>query len=88
MRSINALTLKDPALIARGEYLATVGDCRVCHTASGGQPYSGGRSVVTPFGDIPSPNITPDNATGIGLWRFEDFWRALHSGIGRDGKLL
>jgi len=88
MRSIGAATLKDPVLIARGEYLATAGDCRVCHTASGGQSYAGGRSVVTPFGDIPSPNITPDGATGIGLWRFEDFWRALHSGIGRDGRLL
>ena len=88
MRSIGASTLKDPGLIARGEYLATAGDCRVCHTVPGGQPYAGGRSVVTPFGDIASPNITPDNATGIGQWRFEDFWRALHSGIGRDGKLL
>jgi len=88
MRSVGASTLKDPALIARGEYLATAGDCRVCHTASGGQPYAGGRSVVTPFGDIPSPNITPDNATGIGQWRFEDFWRALHSGISQDDKLL
>lgn len=88
MRSIGAVTLKDPALIARGEYLATAGDCRVCHTAPGGRPYAGGRSVATPFGDIPSPNITPDNATGIGQWRFEDFWRALHSGIGQDGRLL
>ena len=88
MRTISDATLKDPALIARGEYLAKAGDCSVCHTIPGGHPYAGGRAVVTPFGEIPSPNITPDNDTGLGRWNFEDFWRALHSGIGRHGELL
>ncbi|MBB6246079.1 mono/diheme cytochrome c family protein [Rhodanobacter sp. A1T4] len=88
MRTVDAAMLKDPVLIARGEYLAKAGDCSVCHTEQGGQPYAGGRSVATPFGDIPAPNITPDNDTGLGNWSFEDFWRVLHSGIGRDGALL
>jgi mono/diheme cytochrome c family protein len=35
-----------------------------------------------------APNLTPDRATGLGDWSFADFWRALHSGIGRDGGLL
>ncbi len=88
LRAINVATLKNSALIARGEYLAKVGDCSACHTAQGGQPYAGGRAVVTPFGDIPSPNLTPDNQTGLGSWSVADFWRALHRGIGRHGELL
>ncbi|MEO8810278.1 MAG: cytochrome c [Rhodanobacter sp.] len=83
-----AAALKDPALIKRGAYLATAGDCAACHTALGGQPYSGGRSLSTPFGDVPAPNITPDPATGIGQWSFDEFWRALHDGKGRQGELL
>ena len=84
----DASALKDPAWIARGEYLATVGDCAACHTARGGQRYAGGRSLATPFGDVPAPNITPDTETGIGAWSFDDFWRALHEGKGRGGELL
>ncbi len=86
--AVNAATLKDPALIAKGEYLAIVGDCASCHTAQGGERYAGGRVLPTPFGNIPSPNITPDRATGLGEWSFEDFWQALHSGKGRHGEFL
>jgi mono/diheme cytochrome c family protein len=83
-----AAMLKDPATIAKGRYLATAGDCLSCHTAQGGAPYAGGRLLPTPFGNIPSSNITPDPDTGIGRWRFDDFWRALHNGVGRQGELL
>ena len=83
-----AASLKDPARVKRGEYLALAGDCAACHTARGGQPYAGGRSLATPFGDVPAPNITPDPGTGIGQWSFDDFWRALHDGKGRQGELL
>jgi len=85
---VSALTLADPALIAKGRYLATVGDCAGCHTAQGGARYAGGRALATPFGDIPVPNITPDRETGLGDWSFEDFWQALHTGKGRHGELL
>lgn len=81
-------SLADPALIARGKYLATVGDCAACHTRRGGAPFAGGHVVPTPFGSIPSPNITPDNDTGIGRWTFADFWQALHAGKGRHGEFL
>lgn len=81
-------SLADPALIARGRYLATVGDCAACHTARGGTAFAGGFAVPTPFGAIPAPNITPDDDTGLGHWSFADFWRALHTGKGRDGELL
>ena len=85
---VTEATLKDPALIAKGEYLATVGDCASCHTERGGVRYAGGRVLPTPFGNIPAPNITPDRDTGLGGWSFEDFWQALHSGMGRHGELL
>jgi mono/diheme cytochrome c family protein len=33
-----------------------------------------------------TPNITPDAATGIGLWTSNDFYRALHAGVNRAGQ--
>ena len=86
--AVSAAALKDLALIAKGEYLTTVGDCAACHTVQGGVPYAGGRALATPFGNVPAPNITPDRKTGLGGWSFEDFWQALHSGRGRRGELL
>ncbi|HKR75692.1 MAG TPA: cytochrome c [Rhodanobacter sp.] len=86
--AMNAATLRDPALIARGAELAVAGDCVACHTAQGGQPYAGDRLIPTPFGNIAAPNLTPDPATGLGEWSFEDFWQALHRGIGRHGEPL
>jgi mono/diheme cytochrome c family protein len=77
-----------PSNIARGAYLAKAGDCAACHTARGGVPYAGGRAVDTPFGRVMAPNITPDVDTGIGAWSADDFWNALHNGIGRGGRLL
>ena len=77
-----------PALAARGAYLARAGNCMACHTARGGLPYAGGRSINTPFGAVFSSNLTPDPQTGIGRWSASDFWRALHHGQSRDGRLL
>lgn len=77
-----------PALVQRGAYLARAGNCMGCHTARGGQPYAGGRGIPTPFGTVFAPNLTPDAATGLGNWSAHDFWRALHNGRGRDGRLL
>jgi len=85
---IDPARLRDPELIARGEYLTLVGDCAACHTAQGGPRFAGGRVLPTPFGNIPAPNITPDPATGLGDWSFAEFWQALHSGKGRHGELL
>ena len=73
-------------LIARGEYLAKMGDCIACHTnVKGGTPaFAGGLAINTPFGTFYSPNITPDKKTGIGNWTEADFIRALKNG--RDPK--
>ncbi|MGH8713184.1 MAG: c-type cytochrome [Casimicrobiaceae bacterium] len=72
--------------VQRGRYLVEAGDCAACHTADGGQPLAGGRAVPTPFGTIYSTNITPDKETGIGQWTNEDFYKAMHEGIGPGGK--
>ena len=74
--------------IARGAYLARAGNCMGCHTAPGGAPYAGGRGVPTPFGSVFAPNLTPDEKTGIRDWSSAEFWRALHHGRSRDGRLL
>ncbi|SDS45652.1 Cytochrome c, mono-and diheme variants [Halopseudomonas sabulinigri] len=76
----------DAELIERGKYLATAADCVACHTTPGGKPFAGGVEFKLPFGSLYSPNITPDDETGIGSWSDEDFVSALHSGVGKDGK--
>ena len=76
------------AQVERGARLAAVGDCRACHTATGGADFAGGRGLATPFGKLYTPNITPDAATGIGAWSEEDFRRAMREGTGRDGEPL
>ena len=86
----------DPALAAidskqqieQGRYLASVGNCMGCHTVPGGKPYAGGRELVTAFGSLYGPNLTPDADTGLGKWSPDDFWRALHNGKAPDGRLL
>ena len=77
-----------PEQIARGEYLARAGNCMGCHTTRGGLPYAGGRAIPTPFGTIYSSNITPDARTGIGTWTPAHFWRAMHNGRSKSGRLL
>lgn len=74
--------------IARGEMLAAVGACEVCHTRVGGGAFAGGRPLETPFGIIHSTNITPDPQTGIGRWSLEAFERSMREGVARSGKHL
>src|SRR5581483_8509205 len=76
------------ALVRRGKALVDAADCIACHTADSKKPFAGGRSIETPFGNIYSPNITPARDTGIGAWSDEDFYRAMHDGIGPDGTRL
>ncbi len=77
-----------PELVAQGEVLAGAGYCATCHTARGGQQYTGGYAFQTPFGVLYSTNITPDVKTGIGGWSEAAFRRAMHGGVGRDGSHL
>ncbi|GKT24723.1 cytochrome c [Acidovorax sp. SUPP3334] len=75
-------------VVRRGEYLARAGNCMSCHTAQGGAPFAGGRGVETPFGVVFASNLTPDVSTGIGQWTAAEFWRAMHNGRSRNGRLL
>ena len=86
--SASGVQTNPSALAAEGEYLARIGNCALCHTAPGGPAFAGGRAIATPFGAVMSTNITPDPAHGLGQWTADDFWRALHHGISRDGRRL
>jgi cytochrome c5 len=72
----------------RGEYLAKAGDCIACHTRPDGKPFAGGVPIVTPFGSVYPPNITPDKETGIGSWTAAEFDAAMRHGISADGSYL
>ncbi|MBI0534582.1 cytochrome c [Roseomonas sp. KE2513] len=79
--------------VERGRYLVVLGDCVACHMSTSGnhegsQGFVGGRPIETPFGNIVTPNITPDRATGIGTWSADDFYRAMHEGVRPNGAHL
>lgn len=77
----------DPAVIARGAYLARLGNCGTCHTPRGGQLLAGGRGFKTPYGTVYSSNLTPDPVTGLGAWSVEEFRHAMRHGVSRNGLL-
>ncbi|WP_332813257.1 c-type cytochrome [Ramlibacter sp.] len=77
-----------PQLLERGAYLARAGNCAACHTERGGPAFAGGKGIPTPFGIVYAGNITPDPATGIGNWSAAEFWRAMHHGRSKGGRLL
>ncbi|KAF1046511.1 c-type cytochrome [Xylophilus sp.] len=85
--AVPAPATADAAQAARGAYLARVGNCDSCHTVPGGAPFAGGRAIETPFGAVHASNLTP-HATGLAGWSADAFWRALHEGRSRDGRLL
>jgi mono/diheme cytochrome c family protein len=74
--------------LRRGRYLVIAGDCMSCHLSAGGEPFAGGLALNTPFGTIYSSNITSDPESGIGAWTTEQFYRAMHDGIGVKGENL
>lgn len=74
--------------IQRGAYLARAGNCASCHTQRGGAAYAGGEAINTPFGAVYASNLTPDPKTGLGTWNASHFWRAMHNGRSKDGRLL
>ena len=77
-----------PELIERGAYLARAGTRSTCHTIRGGAAFAGARAIETPFGTVYSSNLTPDRQSGIGAWSAGAFWRAMHNGRSKDGRLL
>ena len=75
-------------LVMRGEYLARAADCIGCHSTPLGKPFAGGLAFTLPVGTLYSTNITPDRETGIGEWTDNEFVKAMHEGIGRNGSRL
>lgn len=86
--AVTGVSAQDAEQIKRGEYLATAGDCVACHSAPGGRPFAGNYVLNTPIGKIRTPNLTPDDETGLGKWTADDFYRALHEGIDNEGGYL
>lgn len=86
--AIATTQLSAKELIARGEYLATAGNCVSCHTTEESQLMAGGLAFETPFGVIYSTNITPDVETGIGQWTEWDFLNSLRHGVSAEGEHL
>jgi mono/diheme cytochrome c family protein len=76
-----------PAVIARGAYLARLGDCAACHSVPGKPAYSGGLRMAIPIGAIYTSNITPDAVHGIGRMSLDDFDRALRFGVAEGHSL-
>jgi mono/diheme cytochrome c family protein len=77
----------DGDVVTRGAYLAHMADCAACHRGEG-NALSGGRPIVTPFGTVYAPNITPDKQTGIGAYTDDEWVTALRQGVARDGTHL
>lgn len=68
-----------------GAYLVNVANCAECHTKAiqgkklEGMDFAGGFEFNLPFGTIRSANISPDNQTGIGKMKKEDFIKKFKS---------
>ncbi|HEY7496935.1 MAG TPA: hypothetical protein VH740_00405 [Vicinamibacterales bacterium] len=86
---------KDPAVIARGRYIAySTAACAYCHVPrdrwssldKAEMPLSGNHVFPLPFGELISPNITPDDETGIGRRTDGELARILRYGVRADGR--
>ena len=74
----------DQASIARGEHIATIGLCRMCHTES----LSGQAVSVPGLFTFAPPNLT-SGAGGVGVTNTDGDWiRAIRHGVGHDARGL
>lgn len=75
--------------IARGEYIYNAGGCGACHQPEGAEDGPTGGYVIEVEDPFPNtfytPNITPDEETGIGGWTGRDFILALKHGRTPNG---
>jgi mono/diheme cytochrome c family protein len=87
----------DPEAIARGKYLVNIAGCNDCHTPGYflGKPdtarFLAGSEVgleIPGLGVFHGPNLTPDNATGLGNWTDAQIVAALQKGERPDGRML
>jgi mono/diheme cytochrome c family protein len=95
--SVGVIPDPDPAeKVAYGHYLVQLGHCMLCHTPRDASERpdlahrtgAGGAVMRGVFGEIVSPNITPDVKSGIGGWTNQQIKDALTKGKRPDGSLL
>ncbi|MGH6986386.1 MAG: c-type cytochrome [Caulobacteraceae bacterium] len=95
--ALSACAPSHKALVARGQYLVSVIGCSDCHTPGGFSPkpdmsrFLGGSDVqfeVTGLGVYAPPNLTPDDATGLGKWSVDQIATAITTGVIPDGRVL
>ena len=81
----------------RGAYLAAISDCGGCHNQGAmtpepnlEQPLSGSEIgfEVPGLGTFYPPNLTNDEATGLGSWTDEQIANAIRTGERPDGRIL
>jgi mono/diheme cytochrome c family protein len=89
---LTAATIGDTTgLVERGHYLVrNVAVCGHCHAADPQRdpdgPLSGGFAFSNwRLGTIHAANLTPDSATGLGLWTEAEIVRAIRTGEDREG---
>jgi mono/diheme cytochrome c family protein len=92
-----ALAASEAEMVARGQYLVTIGNCTDCHTdgfllgAPNPDLYLAGADngiFIPGLGVMYPPNLTPDMETGLGSWSAADIVRALKEGVRPDGSAL
>lgn len=82
----NPVIPTDAQSIARGAYLYNAAGCASCHQEEGAAGPTGGHELESPFGgSFFAPNITPDDATGIGGWTGRNFLLAVKHGRSPGG---
>jgi mono/diheme cytochrome c family protein len=92
---------RTPARLERGKYLVESAlGCNDCHAKRDFSRFGGpvvgasgaGNDCFGPEFGLPGkvcvPNITPDNATGLGGWTDGEILRALREGVNREGRAL
>lgn len=73
--------------IANGDYLYNAAGCASCHQTDGAAGPTGGYEIESPFGgSFFTPNITPDEETGIAGWSGRDFLLAIKHGRSPTGQ--
>jgi len=75
---------------ARGETVFWAGGCASCHAADDAEgddklKLGGGHVLASDFGDFVVPNISTDEAHGIGGWTKGDFANAMARGVSPQG---
>lgn len=81
-------------LVEHGKYVADMMGCVGCHTPFGpngpdlDKAWAGGLEVPEKFGTWRSPNITQDEATGIGTWTDQQIIDAVREGMRPDGERM